>query len=338
MDPDFSEDADFGENHQVIDQSKSRPLWQKILFLVIVLALLAGAIFGISKLFQNSKKENNDKTATSSAETNTATESASASTTQKRSKSCTPDQDFTNTQQGYSVCYLRGWVEKELRVSGLDIGIAPKANEPFSSTLEVYITDQSADLVIQTFNDTSSKFEFGTDSIDGTKVTQTTITRMKSDPLSAVFPRAILTATTTHNRTYVAILNSSDTDFTVNQTIYTNFLKSWEFLSDIPKPPWSSSHNIIVNQPWTGDKIANPVKVSGEALAFEAVVNFRLKDANGTVLKETTLQTKGGSERSAFAGEVSYDRPKTKTGTLEVYTVSAKDSSEQDKVSIPVKF
>ncbi|HSX57709.1 MAG TPA: Gmad2 immunoglobulin-like domain-containing protein [Candidatus Saccharimonadales bacterium] len=336
MEPEFESD-DLGQKRVVIDQPKSRPLWQKILFIIIVLALIALALFGLSKLFGSSKKSSSGtKEATSSA-----TESATASTTKTNkstSNSCAPNSEFVNQDQGYQVCYPSGWVEKELKVSGLKVGFDPKKVDDTTATIVVEITDDSADLAIQNFNDNSSKFDFGTDSIDGLKVTQTTITRMKSDPLSATYPKSILTATTTHGRTYVATLNSTEADFSANQTIYTNFLKSWKFLDDIPKPPWSNSRNIIVDQPWTDSTVGNPVTISGEAITFEAVLNIRIKDAKGTTLKETTLQTQSGQDRSPFSGQVSFDKPKTSTGTIEVYTTSAKDNKEQDKVSIPVKF
>ena len=131
---------------------------------------------------------------------------------------------------------------------------------------------------------------------------------------------------------------SQPEELTTKQKIYSDFLDSWRFIAGTSNPPWSDSGNILVENPWPGDEIGNPVTVPGQALAFEGTVGIRIKDANSTILANTSAQAANGTELSTFSKSVSYTASTTATGTVEVFSISAKDGSEQDKVVIPVKF
>lgn len=309
----------------------SRPLWQKALFFVVLLGIIAGVIFAITTLINKSDSKETKKEA-SNSEDKVATE-----TTKAKSDRCKPKQDLDNSQQGYQACYEALWQQKELKVSGLEIGLYKASpDSSFPGNINIRITDESEDLVSQNTSDNSSKFEFGKVDVGGKKSTQVVITRQKDDPLAA-YPMAIVTSTAQNGRTYVFTLNSTEADFAADTALYEDFLSTVEF-SDVKDPPWSDSRNIIVNQPWSGDSITSPVTVSGEAISFEAVVNIRIKDKNGKTLTETTLKTESGTSRSAFLGNITFDKGSASEGVVEVYNASAKDNAEQDKVSIPVKF
>lgn len=80
----------------------------------------------------------------------------------------------------------------------------------------------------------------------------------------------------------------------------------------------------------------SPIVVNGFSQTFEGSVNLRLTDYTGQVLAER--HTQGGSV-DGFAFFDSYLRftvSEMISGTVEVFTVSAKDGSEIDKVTIPV--
>lgn len=98
--------------------------------------------------------------------------------------------------------------------------------------------------------------------------------------------------------------------------------------------------NIIVFSPKTGDEIGLPLEISGAARVFEAQFNYRLKDEIGTILIENSAMTEGAeaNEFRKFDIKTNYSKPKGTEGTLEVFDYSAKDSSEIDKVSVPVVF
>lgn len=102
----------------------------------------------------------------------------------------------------------------------------------------------------------------------------------------------------------------------------------------------STSDNIRVKEPQPNQKIGNPLIISGEARVFENAFNYRLLDGNGG-------QIAGGFDSAKaedvglygpFSVLLSYQKPTTKNGTLEVYTHSAMDGSEIDIVSMPVRF
>lgn len=106
------------------------------------------------------------------------------------------------------------------------------------------------------------------------------------------------------------------------------------------EPIVSQSGNIKVTEPQPQIKVASPLLVKGQARVFENTIQLRLKDAAGNVITE-----KSGAYESANAGEFGsfgelllFDKTNASEGTLEVYSISAKDGSEIDKVEVPVRF
>lgn len=104
----------------------------------------------------------------------------------------------------------------------------------------------------------------------------------------------------------------------------------------------STSGNMIVTSPVTGQTIGVPLVVTGRARVFENALNYRLLDGDGaaTVLAEGTAMADAPDvgEFGAFTISTSYTLPTAATGTLEVFDYSAKDGSVIDLVSIPVAF
>ena len=101
----------------------------------------------------------------------------------------------------------------------------------------------------------------------------------------------------------------------------------------------SSSRNIEVLSPRSGDKIKSDFVVKGNARTFESNVAIRLYDSEGNVLTETfTLANAPDTGQfGPFEKMISYDT-ESETGTLEVFQYSAKDGSQIDKVTIPLLF
>ena len=105
--------------------------------------------------------------------------------------------------------------------------------------------------------------------------------------------------------------------------------------------PLPSSANIAVYQPLPGARIAAGQELTGVARAFEATVLYQIRDAvNRAVTEERHFMTEEGAPAfSPFRVQLQFDAaPTTSSGTLMVYTRSAKDGSIQDLVSIPVAF
>ncbi len=96
---------------------------------------------------------------------------------------------------------------------------------------------------------------------------------------------------------------------------------------------------IWVTSPATGQVITSPVEISGSARVFEATVNYRLKDAQGTVLAEGHANaSQGAPGRGDFKGQLAFATSGAGKGQLEVFEVSMKDGSDQNKVVIPVEW
>jgi len=100
------------------------------------------------------------------------------------------------------------------------------------------------------------------------------------------------------------------------------------------------SDNIIVTAPTQNSEIANPVTVRGQARTFENSVAIRLVHADGTVLAEnfTTADAPDIGQFGPFEISLSYPANTQGSGQIEVFQYSAKDGSEIDKVTVPVRF
>ncbi|ORX24550.1 sporulation protein [Thermoanaerobacterium sp. PSU-2] len=100
----------------------------------------------------------------------------------------------------------------------------------------------------------------------------------------------------------------------------------------------SQEANIIVLSPMRNNSVTSPIKVVGKARVFEAVVNIRLLDSNGNILTQTSVQASAGAPSwGDFQADIQYNPLSTpQDGTLQVFSLSPKDGSVQDLVSIPL--
>lgn len=95
----------------------------------------------------------------------------------------------------------------------------------------------------------------------------------------------------------------------------------------------------MVERPSAGDTISSPVHVAGEASVFEATLFVRVRDAQGQSVGEATITASTGApDRGTFAGDVPFDVDEKQDGTVEVFSPSAEDGSEQHKVTVPVRL
>ncbi|MDD2753066.1 MAG: Gmad2 immunoglobulin-like domain-containing protein [Candidatus Portnoybacteria bacterium] len=100
----------------------------------------------------------------------------------------------------------------------------------------------------------------------------------------------------------------------------------------------NSNRSIRALSPKIGAAIKSPVVISGRASVFEAVLQARIKDASGLTLAQTKIMAKEGQKMSPFSASVKYKKPTRPKGTIEVFSLSAKDGSEINKITIPVVF
>lgn len=102
----------------------------------------------------------------------------------------------------------------------------------------------------------------------------------------------------------------------------------------------SASGNVEVTSPDVGESIGLPLMVTGRARVFESTLNYRLLDADETVLAEGYVMTNAldVGEFGDFTIITSYAAPSGVAGTLEVFDYSAKDGSVIDLVRVSVVF
>lgn len=128
-----------------------------------------------------------------------------------------------------------------------------------------------------------------------------------------------------------------DTDDNTDVTDTTN---NGEEDPDSTPSATSTSGNMIVTSPTANERIGLPLVVKGSARVFENAFNYRLLDADGSVLVAgfSMANAPDTGEFGPFTVTTSYDAPTGTTGTLEVFDYSAKDGAVIDLVTIPVAF
>ena len=94
---------------------------------------------------------------------------------------------------------------------------------------------------------------------------------------------------------------------------------------------------ILVESPLIGERISSPIKISGTADVFEAVVSISILDAQGQeIANTTTMATCGTGCRGAYSTSLGFVVDQTQAGTVRVYEVSAMDGRPINVVDIPV--
>lgn len=102
----------------------------------------------------------------------------------------------------------------------------------------------------------------------------------------------------------------------------------------------TESENIKVTLPKPNETVKSGFMVQGEARVFENQFNWRMTTDSGELLGqgEVIASPLDVGQFGAYEFSVVFPTPKVSSGTLEVFDYSAKDGSEIDKVSIPLKF
>ena len=303
--------------------------------LLLVLIILLAAFSYTTFLAGKNKKQPSPQISTTPGSTEGAKTKPSSS-----SSYCSGGQVYENKKQGYKVCLVKGWYTREFDHSAASVGFdqnpIPEASE-YGGLIVVSVSNKTSLEVLTNATGGLENKKSSSVMLDGATGTQIT-GDIPADNVYYPSYKEVVSIFAKPPRTYEVTMLSQPEKLVDNQKIYDDFLSSWSFLPDTPNPPWSDSGNILVDTPWPGDKIGNPVTISGQALVFEGTISIRIKDANGTVLASTFAQAASGIELSAFSKSVSYTASTTTTGLVEVFSISAKDGSEQDKVIISVKF
>lgn len=103
----------------------------------------------------------------------------------------------------------------------------------------------------------------------------------------------------------------------------------------------SQSKNVIVSSLVKNQELGSPFIILGRARAFENVINWRVRDEDGKILLSGSAMTNAqemGLYGSFRIRSLLSEIPSTDTGTVQVFTMSPKDGTDQDMVEVPIRF
>lgn len=95
---------------------------------------------------------------------------------------------------------------------------------------------------------------------------------------------------------------------------------------------------IILTSPQNGDLISSPVTIKGRANVFEGHVAIRVKDATGKILGQGFATACMDIDACPFVASIPFTKPTTPTGTVEAFSLSPMDGSEEYLQSVPIRF
>ena len=96
---------------------------------------------------------------------------------------------------------------------------------------------------------------------------------------------------------------------------------------------------VLVESPTPGASVASRLKVSGIANTFEAVVSYTIADGDGLIVDEGVTNASAGTGTwGDFEFTSTFGATKPGIGEVIAYQESAKDGSQIDVYSVPVRF
>lgn len=91
--------------------------------------------------------------------------------------------------------------------------------------------------------------------------------------------------------------------------------------------------------PKENEEISNPVKIKGKIVAFEAAFSVRILDDKDNIIHEEHLMADaGGPNWGNFDAEITYPKPNSETGSIEIGEYSAKDGEFELREKVAIKF
>jgi immunoglobulin-like protein involved in spore germination len=99
--------------------------------------------------------------------------------------------------------------------------------------------------------------------------------------------------------------------------------------------------NIDLVSPEAGDHVASPVRVTGTSTAFEAHVNWEVREESagpGRKLGEGFFMGGSNGQFGPFDSPLSFSAPTRSAGAIVLFTRSAEDGAVQEATVVPVAF
>lgn len=258
---------------------------------------------------------------------------------------------YQNKEIGYEVCYPKGWFLKEFgegkETVGFDMREIPDATE-YLGRMVIRFVEKPTDEQFSYYENNLNDFNW-----DPVMVGSISAKRIGGTiPQSALLfagQKEVLFLIPFKEKTLEISLTDTADGYLSALPMFFDFVESFRFISPEPSFTRSSSGNIIVNSPTPNTLVSSPINVSGRARVFENVVNIRLEDSEGKVLLRTTAYAKApdagdlsagsGQEFGEFSVPLYFSPPvPPSSGILKVFVISAKDGSEEDMVTILLRF
>jgi hypothetical protein len=107
--------------------------------------------------------------------------------------------------------------------------------------------------------------------------------------------------------------------------------KSWWVLG-------SSTPNIRLTEPAALATISSPLRLRGESRAFEATVNYSVREDDNAHSLAEGFTMGGATEIGPFDTTVTYAPPKTHSGSIELFTISSESGNVLEASVIRVRF
>ena len=104
-----------------------------------------------------------------------------------------------------------------------------------------------------------------------------------------------------------------------------------------PSPPNAADPAVRATAPAAGARAGSPLRVSGQARVFEAVVSLELKDAAGrTIARSSTQAAAGAPVLAPFSATLPFTVTRESPACLWVFEASARDGSPRNVVQVPL--
>jgi hypothetical protein len=100
----------------------------------------------------------------------------------------------------------------------------------------------------------------------------------------------------------------------------------------------ATTPNIVIAQPATLATIASPVELSGTSTAFEATVQYVVRDDHTKPLAEGFVMGGANGTMGPFEAKVAFSRPTSPYGAVTLYTLSSADGHVLEATVIRVRL
>jgi hypothetical protein len=100
----------------------------------------------------------------------------------------------------------------------------------------------------------------------------------------------------------------------------------------------SATPNIRLTEPAALATISSPVRLRGQSRAFEATVNYSVREDDNPHALGEGYTMGGSSQMGPFDTSVTYVPPKVPSGAIELYTISSESGHVQEATVIRVHF